>query len=249
MAKHEITRVRKDVARRKLTVAFKQYITPHMLRIVFASEELEGFDSPSPDDHIKIFLPNKNGDGTVMRDFTPRAWDVETGTLILEFALHPHGPAVEWARKAEVGDKLEIGGPRGSTIVPDDFDWYLLVGDAAAFPSIARRLESLRSCVPVHVFALIPDSSEQQHFLSAATRNIEWLHSKGDVREDALVLRSALERFEAPTGDGFIWIAAEVSIARELYNYAVEMMRHPKQWIKAAGYWSQGEADAHERIE
>ena len=35
------------------------------------------------------------------------------------------------------------------TIEPDDFDFYLLVGDETALPAIARRLEELRASVPV----------------------------------------------------------------------------------------------------
>lgn len=248
MMKHEITRMRRDVVRRTLRVASKQYITPRMLRIVLHSDELQSFDSPSPDDHIKIVLP-ANGDGKpVMRDFTPRAWDTEAGTLTLEFALHQNGPAVEWARKAEVGNALEIAGPRGSTIVPDDFDWYLLVGDATALPSIGRRLESLRRGVPVRVFALVANDGEQQKLSGSAACQIEWLHSSGNLHQDASALRTAVERFHLPAGDGFVWIAAEVSIARQLYSYVVETLHYPKQWVKAAGYWSQGHADAGARI-
>jgi NADPH-dependent ferric siderophore reductase len=68
-------------------------------------------------------------------------------------------------------------------------------------------------------------------------------------RQDALMLRAALEQIQIPQGEGFVWIATEVSVARDLYHYAVETMRHPKLWVKAAGYWSYGEADKGGRIE
>ena len=32
-------------------------------------------------------------------------------------------------------------------------------------------------------------------------------------------------------------------------RYLTEERGHPKAWLKAAGYWTRGEADAHERIE
>jgi NADPH-dependent ferric siderophore reductase len=88
MQKHEITRVRKDSVRRTLQVAAKEHLTPRMLRIVFHSEALQGFDSPSPDDHIKIFLPANGDEKPISRDFTPRAWDLEAGTITIDFALH-----------------------------------------------------------------------------------------------------------------------------------------------------------------
>jgi NADPH-dependent ferric siderophore reductase len=220
-----------------------------MLRILFLSDDLSGFDSPSPDDHIKIFLPSGEGAPPIMRDFTPRAWNITTGNITLDFALHQNGPASEWARKAERGDMLQIGGPRGSTIVPDDFDWYLLIGDATALPSIGRRLESLRSGIPVYVFALVADKEkEQQNFQTLTACQVHWLTSSGKSQEDSPTLRTAVESFRAPEGDGFIWIAAETSVARELYNYVVHSLRHPKEWIKAAGYWSEGQANTGERF-
>ncbi len=61
-------------------------------------------------------------------------------------------------------------------------------------------------------------------------------------------MRTAVERFRLPIGDGFIWIATEVPIARALYSYVVETLYHPKQWGEAGGYWSQRQADGDERI-
>ena len=249
MSKHEFTRVRHESSKRSIRVVSKQYLTPLMLRIIFHSEDLPGFDSPSPDDHIKIFLPSGDDAAPIMRDFTPRAWDIATGNIALDFALHQNGPASDWAQKAETGDTIQIGGPRGSTIAPDDFDWYLLIGDATALPSIGRRLESLRPGVPVHVFALVADKEkEQQKFQTSTACKVHWLMSTGKSREDAVTMRTAVETLEAPGGDGFIWIAAETSVARELYNYATQTLRHPKEWVKAAGYWSEGQADTGERF-
>jgi len=84
-----------------------------------------------------------------MRDFTPRHFDASTRTLTLGFALHDAGPASAWAASARVGDVLGFGGPRGSRLTPDNFDWYLLVGDETALPAIGRRTEELRTGVPV----------------------------------------------------------------------------------------------------
>jgi NADPH-dependent ferric siderophore reductase len=239
MQKHEITRIRRDVVRRTLRVAVKEHITPRMLRIVFQSDELEGFDSPSPDDHVKIFLPSAGDEKPIARDFTPRAWDLDAGTFTIDFALHEVGRATEWARAARAGDRLEIGGPRGSTVVPDDFDWYLLIGDATALPSIGRRLEKIRSGVPVDVFALIPDSEERQEFITTANCNVHWSICSESSRDHVATLRSVLETFRLRAGDGFVWIAAEASVSHNLYTYFVEIRGHPKQWVKAAAYWTE----------
>ena len=241
MQKHQIKRMRRESVRRTLQVAAKQHITPRLLRIVFRADALQGFDSPSPDDHIKIFLPASGDEKAISRDFTPRAWDLEAGTITIDFALHEAGPATEWALAAQVGDRLEIGGPRGSTVVPDDFDWYLLIGDATALPSISRRLETMRIGVPVEVFLLVANSEEKQDFVTTANCNLHWSICSESSRDNAAALRSALETFDLRAGDGYIWIAAEAYVSRDLYSYFVEKRGHPKEWVKASAYWTDPE--------
>ena len=248
MIKHEITRQRMEIRRHKLTVSTKEAITPRMLRVRFTSDELQGFQSPSADDHIKIFLPEMYGGGQAMRDFTPRAFDANAGTLTLDFALHERGPAIEWARQAKAGDVLEIGGPRGSAIVADDFDWYLFIGDETALPSIGRRVEGLREGVPVSTLVIIADSQEQQEFTTRARCEPRWVMRNEAVGDDTTALLSTMEDYAFPEGDGFVWIAAETSVARELYKYLTGERHHRREWIKAAGYWAKGLADGGERI-
>ncbi len=52
-----------------------------------------------------------------------------------------------------------------------------------------------------------------------------------------------------PPGDGYVWIAAEGSVARSLRTFVVETRGHPRAWVKAAGYWSRGAVAAHEPID
>ncbi|MGG2362277.1 siderophore-interacting protein, partial [Salmonella enterica] len=67
-------------------------VTPNMIRLVFAGDELGDFASLGFDDHVKIFVPTGRGD-TAMRDYTPRAFDRDARTLTLDFAVHEAGPA------------------------------------------------------------------------------------------------------------------------------------------------------------
>lgn len=77
--------------------------------------------------------------------------------------------------------------------MPDDFDWYLLLGDATALPSISRRLERLRIGVPADVFLLVADSEEQQDSVTNANCNVRWLTGSESSPDKAAALRSALE--------------------------------------------------------
>ena len=134
-------RVRHNSRRRTLVVLEKRLVTPRMLRIVLGGD-FEDFTTPSAEDHIKLYVPGVGGE-LEARDFTPRHFDAETKKLTIDIARHPAGSAIRWAEQAEVGDVIEISGPKGSFMIADDFDWWLLVGDETALPSIGRRVESL----------------------------------------------------------------------------------------------------------
>lgn len=243
---HQITRVRHETRRRVLTVVTRDLLTQRMLRLGFTSPGLHDFVSASHDDHIKLFFPT-DGDEMAKRDFTPRRFDSGSNTLVIDFALHEAGPATQWAASAKLGDTLEIGGPRGSSVVPDDFDWYLLIGDETALPAIGRRVEELRAGVPVATFVL-GGADEAQRFATRAIWTPHWI-ARDAGSDDADLLRAAIAGCQFPTGDGFVWIAGEASVARSLRSYIVDERGHPRAWTKAAGYWKRGMANAHEKIE
>lgn len=234
---HSIERVYRETRRRRLTVTQVQRLTPHMQRIRFASPELHDFDSVAPDDHIKLFFATADPEHELRRDYTPRHVDARAGTLTIDFALHQAGPATAWALAAAVGDTLEIDGPRKSTIVSDDFAWYLLVGDETALPSIGRRVERLRANVPVITVVVTGDVADRQQFDSAANWTPLWVErDAGSHGDDTLLLR-ALSALELPSGDGYVWIAAEAQVARRLGDYMTVARGQPKEWLKAASYW------------
>lgn len=248
--RHQAERVRQEPKRRTLTVTAIRDITPRMRRIALTSPDLADFASRAPDDHIKLFLPDPTEpSGEAMRDYTPRRFDPERLLLTLDFALHEAGPATRWALAAAPGDRLAIGGPKGSVIVPDDFDWYLLVGDESALPSIGRRIESLRPGVPVTSVVIVEDAADIQHFDTAARHEPVWVLRSGRAGADAALLREALARWRAPEGEGYAWIAAEAQVARAAKAYMLDERAHPKAWLKASGYWVRGAAGATDKME
>ena len=252
MSRHQITRMRHELRRRKLTVAGIEDVTPGMRRVHFTSPDLSDFPSVGFDDHVKMFVPGtaREGERGTMRDFTPRRFDAAAGTIALDYALHGSsdgaGPAVAWAVAAKIGDTLEIGGPRGSAIVPDDFDWYWLIGDETALPAIGRRLEELRPDVPVTTIVLVDDAAEAQVIDTKADWSAHWIVRAGS--DDAATLAAAVAELALPSGDGFVWIAAEAGVAR-IVRAAVEAKGHPREWLKASGYWQRGDAGVHVKLD
>jgi NADPH-dependent ferric siderophore reductase len=245
--RHQIQRVRRETRRRTLTVSSIERLGAKMLRLHFTSPDLGDFASASYDDHIKLFFPGakKPGDEkSPARDFTPRRFDTQKGTFVIDFAVHDAGPATEWAVNAKVGDTLEIGGPRGSQVIPDDFDWYLLIGDETALPAIGRRVEELRPGVPVTTVVV----GDAQDIPTKAAWSPKWIARQAQS-DDAALIRAALVNHDLPDGEGFVWIAAEAAVAKAIRTYLVEERSHKREWIKAHGYWKRGLTEVHERFE
>lgn len=132
--------VRHEPKSRLLRVEGSERLNPAMQRITFSGEDLRDFVSLSPDDHLKIVVPDSSG-GSIRRDYTPRRYDSRTRTLVLDFALHAAGPAAQWALHARPGDGLQVCGPRGSAVIAPDVRRWLLIGDETALPAIGRRME------------------------------------------------------------------------------------------------------------
>lgn len=243
--RHEIVRVRHEIVRRKLVVDSIEDITPRMRRIRLRSPALAGFQSLSPDDHIKLFFAAFGGE-PVMRDFTPRAFDAAQNLLTIDFALHGEGPANEWAAGAQVGDTLEIGGPRGSLVVPDDFDWYLFIGDESALPAIGRWVETRRPDVPVTTLVTIASEAEKQALSTRASWTPRWIVRGEPSERDGDTLCAASRALTLPPGDGFVWIAGEDALVRSVRTCFTEERRHPTDWMKASAYWHrEKDADRH----
>lgn len=262
--RHGIARVRHELKMRELAVRRLTQLTPRMLRVTLAGEQLQGFNSASPDDHVKVFFPAPgeehallphgppgaalHGDGPrpIARDYTPRRFDPQRLELDLDFVLHGEGPAASWAASARVGQRLGIGGPRGSSVVADDFDWYWLIGDETALPAIGRRLDELRPQARVHALIEVQDQSDRQPLSSRAQLTEHWLFRGQGSRGTAALLLEALRALTASPGDGYVWIAAESNVARTLREHLLHERGFNKAWVKAAGYWKHGAAATHE---
>ncbi|MDR6521744.1 NADPH-dependent ferric siderophore reductase [Variovorax paradoxus] len=256
-------RVRNELRFRKLAVKTVHRVTPHLIRVTLTGDELAGFQSPGFDDHVKLFfpdpatgklsLPTMGPEGPVwpegrptMRDYTPRRHDAKAGTLEIDFALHEAGPATQWAEQARAGDILGVGGPRGSFIVPTEFDWHLLIGDDTALPAISRRLAELPAGARAVVLAEIDSEADEIAFDTQAELTLKWAHRRGTEPGQSHVLLDALKAMKLPAGDFHAWVGCESAIAKALRAHLVgERGANPK-WTRASGYWRRGAVATHD---
>lgn len=259
-----VERVRHDIKVRRLQVQRVDRIGPHFLRIRFAGDVLRDFVSASFDDHAKLMLPAQPGqplvlpqpgpDGMalppgaqkpVMRDYTPRQFDLAAGTLDIEFVLHGEGVASLWAEAAKPGDEVGLGGPRGSFVVPTGFDWHLLVGDESAIPAIARRLEELPDSAQAITVIETADAGDRRSFESRARVQTHWVETGAT---DALA--KAVAALKLPAGEGFAWAGGEAASIAAVRQALVDPNGHGlhKSRVRASAYWKRGSIGHHETL-
>jgi NADPH-dependent ferric siderophore reductase len=233
-----VQRVRHELKFRDLQVARVDRLSPHLVAVTLAGEALADFTSPSFDDHVKVFF-DVGGDEPARRDYTPRRYDNAARELVLEFVLHGEGPASAWAETAAPGQALRVAGPRGSFIIPTDYDWHLLAGDETALPAIARRLEEMPPGAKVFAILQVADPADRRPLPSAADVHLDWV-------DDEAACLAAVRAFALPPGEGYVWAAGEGSTMAELRRILVDDKGHDKRAIRAAAYWKRGASGHHD---
>lgn len=255
-------RVRHETRMRLLEVIAINDITPRMRRFTLKGD-MEGFASAGHADHIKaFFFPEgvaprlapigprgaefAEGERPEMRDYTPRSWDIAKGLIDLDFVLHGDGPASGWAAGAGIGSKLVIGGPRGSLVIPAAFDWYLLAGDETALPALGRRIEELPDGAKVVAIIEVEDAAEEQSFVTSTDLSLTYVHRNGRPAGTTSLILDAIKAATLPDGVAYAYIAGESSMSKSVRAHLTDDRGFNPEYVKAAGYWLLGVADAQE---
>lgn len=250
-----LQRVRHPFRARHVQLLARESISPGFLRLTVGGAELEGFLSAGFDDHVKLVLPQDGmekpslpmmvdgrphieGERPTMRDYTPLHYDAVRNTLLLDFALHGTGPAVDWAQNAPLGQWLGLAGPRGSMLVPDGLKWHWLLGDETAIPAIERRLAELPAGAKAVVRVQLANKADKRDWSSAADLDLQWVDSLAD----------AAGPLEVPQGDGFIWAAGENRAMAELRKQVLAKPGANPKRMRIASYWKRGEVGHHEEL-
>lgn len=248
---------------REVLILRRVQLTPHMIRLTLGGQNMEGFESHIVDEHVKLIFPDPDTGELrvpeqdddhlhwpkprpVTRDYTVRRYDPDAGEFDLDFVVHDHGTASDWAAEAPIGTPIwVVGSPRG-VVIPDAFTGQAYFGDETALPAIARRLEEL----PPHItgFAVIEVGSAEDEIPLTAPSGVEirWLHRNGAEPDTTTLLADAAETINIPRdGYSYVWAAGEATSLKPL-----------RKWIKAAGlgkhssdvdgYWKRGEKSNQE---
>lgn len=243
-------RVRNALRFRELTVLRVERPGVGFQRVVLGGEQLEGFSSRGFDDHTKVFFPQPGtsfvppvvtdegivwGDGPrpASRDYTP-LYDAGRHELLLDFYIHDGGVASQWALKAQVGDKLTIGGPRGSLVVPEDYAWQLYVCDESGMPALRRRLEEISQLAArpnVMAVVTIDNAAYQDYLAHLSGFDIQWV-----IGHNPQAVADKLAALAVPDEDYFIWLTGEGDAVKSLMG-RFEGNGIDQQLVRAQAYW------------
>ncbi|QLY33184.1 siderophore-interacting protein [Nocardia huaxiensis] len=231
-----------------------------LLRITFTGEDLAGFHSYVPDEHVRLIFPDDEGvlrlpkkDGLslewgsprpVSREYTVRRFSKEDRELDIDFAIHPGGLASDWALKVKPGSRIHIAGPPGGVVVPKTYDKYLLAGDLTALPAIARWLEWLPREAAGWAVIEVRGPEEEIEIDAPAGVEVHWVH-RGDAEAgtgDAF--EKTLRAIEPVAGERlYVWLAGEAGVLKPLRSWVrTDLGVGPKDSL-IAGYWKRGIAD------
>ena len=126
-------------------------------------------------------------------------------------------------------------------VVPTDYDWHLLAGDATALPAIARRLAEL----PADARAIVIVQADDLAVLELA-RSSASVELRQVATADALI--AAIEGLKLPPGEGYVWCAGEAAAMARLRGILIEGKAHPREALRIAAYWKRGASDFHEDL-
>ncbi|WP_299587501.1 siderophore-interacting protein [uncultured Tateyamaria sp.] len=246
---------------RLLTVTKAWYLTPNMIRVVFAGPELDAFPEGRNGGNCKLMFPEMdeardsfaarllNGPTPVRRTFTVRNFDAETRELSIDFVAHgDEGQASRWASHAKAGSFLGFAGPSGPKVTHFDADWYLIAADPSAIPVAAATLEAMpRDAKGVAIFEITSEQDRQTIDMPQGI-DVHWLLHP-DPHTASTAQETLIRSLEWPTGRVQTCIAGESSVIRSLRAFLTQEKHLAREDIYISGYWKIGLVeDEHQRM-
>jgi NADPH-dependent ferric siderophore reductase len=221
-----------------LVVAGVADVGPRMRRVTLAGEALAGFIA-LPGQDVVLHLTGDGGGG-ISRRYTIRHLDNAAGRVDLDVVMHGPGPGARWAAAAQVGDVVEVFGPRGKVRLAGA-SWQVLVGDESALPGIAEMIAAAPSQITAVALIEVQDAADEQLIDAAAQVDVRWLHRGVAPAGRSDVLDRALAALEIPDADRHAYLFGESRTVRRLRDELGRRGLRPAE-ISAKGYWNLGRA-------
>lgn len=261
-----VERLPLELRLRRLTVERVEELSASLRRVALGGPDVAGFVCHGPTDHAKVFFPEEpdgepalptfDGEGRwtdrqdpryVCRDYSVRTFIPGATQIVLDMAVHEHGPAGRWAAAARPGRTLGLYGPKTSKIPPLDRGTYLLAADETGLPALTSWLERLADRPGrVHAVVEVDGPADEVTLLQRDGVQVTWLHRSTapagttTLLADALAGSPLLGTAVARPEDAWVWAAGEADEMRAVRRAVAEVDRSA---LSITGYWRRGVAN------
>jgi NADPH-dependent ferric siderophore reductase len=213
-------------------------LTPRMRRVTMRLPTLTALPLRPAQDVGLVFI---GADGRELRRrYTIRHADAAAGTIDLDGILHGHdGPGAAWFEQAQVGDTIEVVGPRGKVVVDPSADWHLFAGDESGLPAFAELIAGLPTGSTAVTVVEVADAAEEIDLPDTT----HWVRRDGATPGSTSLLADVLASVALPAGRGAAYLLGE-SRAMVALRPALEArgVAHADTFLK--GYWNVGRITA-----
>lgn len=244
-------------------------VTPHMVRVTVAGDDLKRLPQHGFDQWFRLFLPRPDGETTnfdavpeklgmidylkfmahgdrpPVRSYTVREHRPDLGEVDIDFVVHGDlGIAGPWAAQASAGEQVVLlDQGKGFDLAPDA-TFHLLAGDESALPAILGILRDLPKDAQGLAIIEVPGPADVQDVAGPDGVEVRWL-SRADSSEQAGALALAEVRSFSPDEPASLsaYLVGERTIPTEGRRHLVAA-GVPKSRITFVGYWRIGRAQA-----
>ncbi|MEZ7502425.1 siderophore-interacting protein [Psychrobacter sp. Arc29] len=220
---------------RLLDVIGSKYLTPNMCRVTLGGAGLIDFPVDQESAYIKLMFPQGEDARPLVRTYTVSVQ--RDDEIDVDFALHEAaGPASTWARNAQAGDQVLVGGPGPKKLINNDADWFLLVGDMTALPAITVNLAQLPADARGYAVLEVTTEADQQSLKKPDNVEIHWVVNN-HPNADSSPLLDGVKSLTWLEGQPAVWAACEFHSMRVLRQYFKVERDVPKTHLYVSSYW------------
>lgn len=229
-----------------LDVIDTKYITPNMCRVTLGGAAMADFPIDQESAYIKLIFPQAEDTRPLMRTYTISVQ--RDDEIDVDFALHDvEGPASTWARNAQIGDQILVGGPGPKKLINNDADWFLLIGDMTALPAITVNLAQLPP--DAHGYAVLEATTEADRQTLKKPKNVDihWVTNAHPSANNSPLL-DCVKSLTWLDGQPAVWAACEFHSMRALRQYFKIERTIPKTHLYVSSYWKVDSTEDQHKI-
>lgn len=180
----------------------------------------------------------------VNRRYSVRSVDSAMNTISFWIHTAHEGIGADWVRSAQVGQEIEIVGPRGKITLDEMADWHLFIGDASSLGSFYRLAEEIE--VPGRAIFIVEVEAGDDAITATFDEGLGvtgiFIDRQGRHANDPAGVLAGLAAFALPSDLGHAYLFGEFQINRAAKAALLDRGMAADQ-ISLKAFWRQGRSN------